>query len=89
MVLPDRLMQKCENQILHFSSTVSRIDQMILNQFLKDGYYERHLNRMRIIYGKRHDFLLKELKKIKGCRITGENAGVHLLVEFVNGMRKR
>ncbi len=68
MVLPDRLMQKCENQILHFSSTVSRIDQMILNQFLKDGYYERHLNRMRIIYGKRHDFLLKELKKIKGCR---------------------
>ena len=86
MVLPDRLMQKCENQILHFSSTVSRIDQMILNQFLKDGYYERHLNRMRIIYGKRHDFLLKELKKIKGCRITGENAGVHLLVEFVNGM---
>ena len=86
MVLPDRLMQKCENQILHFSSTVSRIDQMILNLFLKDGYYERHLNRMRIIYGKRHDFLLKELKKIKGCRITGENAGVHLLVEFVNGM---
>lgn len=86
MVLPDRLMQKCENQILHFSSTVSRIDQMILNQFLKDGYYERHLNRMCIIYGKRHDFLLKELKKIKGCRITGENAGVHLLVEFVNGM---
>ena len=65
---------------------MSRIDQMILNQFLKDGYYERHLNRMRIIYGKRHDFLLKELKKIKGCRITGENAGVHLLVEFVNGM---
>lgn len=86
MVLPERLMQKCENQILHFSSTVSRIDQMILNQFLKDGYYERHLNRMRIIYGKRHDFLLKELKKIEGCRITGENAGVHLLVEFVNGM---
>lgn len=86
MVLPEKLLQKCENEILRFSSTVSRIDQMILNQFLKDGYYERHLNRMRIIYGRRHDILLGELKKIPGCRIAGENAGVHLLVEFVNGI---
>ena len=62
---------------------------MILNQFLKDGYYERHLNRMRIIYGRRHDILLGELKKIPGCRITGENAGVHLLVEFINGMTEK
>lgn len=86
MVLPEKLLQKREEKLLRFSSTVSRIDQMTLNQFLRDGYYERHLNRMRTIYGRRHDILLGELKKIPGCRIFGENAGVHLLVEFTNGM---
>lgn len=86
MVLPEKLLQKSEEKLLRFSSTVSRIDQMTLNQFLRDGYYERHLNRMRTIYGRRHDILLGELKKIPGCRIFGENAGVHLLVEFTNGM---
>ena len=30
-----------------FSSTVSRIDQTILNEFLLSGAFERHLNRMR------------------------------------------
>lgn len=45
------------------------------------------MNRMRTIYGRKHDILLNELKKLPSfCRVTGERAGVHLLVEFENGM---
>ena len=55
--------------------------------FIQEGYFERHLNRMRRIYGRKHDILLGELKKLSGSvRVTGEHAGVHLLVEFQNGM---
>lgn len=87
MVLPSRLLQDCQEKLLLFSSTVSRIDQMILDRFLGEGHYERHLNRMRKIYGRKHDRLLGELKSLSGiCRITGEHAGVHLLLEFTNGM---
>ena len=75
-----------EKQLGLFSSTVSRIDQMTLNSFLKEGYYERHLNRMRTIYGRKHEILLGELKQLSGiCQITGEHAGVHLLLTFENG----
>ena len=87
LVLPEELLQDGEEILHKFSSTVSRIDQMTLNQFLKEGHFERHLNRMRTIYGRKHELLLGELKKISGfCRVTGEHAGVHLLVEFTNGM---
>ena len=87
LVLPEPLLEKCEKALGCFSSTVSRIDQMVLNHFIQEGYFERHLNRMRRIYGRKHDILLGELKKLSGvCRITGENAGVHLLVEFSGGM---
>lgn len=87
MVLPRELLRACEAQISMFSSTVSRIDQMTLNSFMKDGYFERHLNRMRTIYGRKHAILLNGLKKLPDyCHITGERAGVHLLVQFQNGM---
>ena len=90
LVLPEGLLQNCENALQKFSSTVSRIDQMTLDQFLKEGYFERHLNRMRSIYGRKHELLLGELKRMNSfCRVTGEHAGVHLLVEFTNGMTER
>lgn len=86
LVLPGKLLKEWERQLGLFSSTVSRIDQMTLNSFLKEGYYERHLNRMRTIYGRKHEILLGELKQLSGiCQITGEHAGVHLLLTFENG----
>ena len=61
------------------------MDQRIVAGFLKEGYYERHLNKMRAVYKNRHDVLLEGLKEIPGIEISGENAGVHLLVCFRNG----
>mgnify|MGYP000844503533 CR=1 FL=1 len=83
LVLPEPLLATCEPELQRFSSTVSRIDQMILNSFLKEGHYERHLNRMRAIYGHKQEILVGELKQLSGvCTIRGEDAGVHLLLEF-------
>ena len=87
LVLPQPLLSQTEEKLACFSSTVSRIDQMVLNQFIREGHFERHLNRMRRIYGRKHDIFLEKLKELSGViKITGENAGVHLLAEFQNGM---
>ncbi|MCD8337993.1 MAG: PLP-dependent aminotransferase family protein [Lachnospiraceae bacterium] len=87
LVLPQRLMDLYKARARNISSTVSRIDQMLIAGFLNEGYYERHLNRMRAVYRGRHDALLEELKAFRGiCRVSGENAGVHLLLTFTNGM---
>lgn len=87
MVLPRRLMKLYRERGRMISCTVSRVDQMLISDFLNEGYYERHLNKMRAIYKGRHDALLEELKPFrKICRISGEHAGVHILLTFTNGM---
>lgn len=81
MVLPDPLLQVYQRDCSFYSCTVSRIDQSILNEFIRDGYFERHLNKMRKIYRAKHDLLLDELVPFqKKFTVSGENAGLHLLL---------
>lgn len=80
MVLPERLMERYSS-VSFYSSTVSRVDQAILNVFLREGYFERHLNRMRSIYKSKHDLMLNELRALKNFEIEGENAGIHILLK--------
>lgn len=83
LVLPKPLLAVYEEKSRFVSSTVSKVDQMILEQFLEQGYYERHLNKTRALYKSRHDALLTALRSLKDlCTISGENAGVHLLLHF-------
>lgn len=87
MVLPNRLMELYQERKNMFSVTVSKVDQRILELFLQEGYYERHLNKMRGIYKNKHDILLKQLKEIPDiCIPSGEYAGVHLLLSLENGL---
>ncbi len=87
MVLPDELARKYRSNIGFYSSTVSRIDQRILTEFITGGYFERHLNRMRTIYKAKHDCILEELAKFPfEYKVHGENAGTHILMEFSVGI---
>lgn len=87
MVLPHCLLPLYRERARTISSTVSRVDQILIARFLNGGYYERHLNKMRAVYKSRHDTLLEELRTFTGIgSISGENAGVHVLLTFTNGM---
>ena len=89
IVLPQPLLEIYQQRLGFYASTVSRIDQKILYQFLTEGYYERHLNRMRAIYRGKHDTLLGQLKKLdKDFEITGENAGLHILLTSKKGRQE-
>lgn len=90
MVLPETLLGKYYEQCGFYASTVSRIDQRILNEFIREGYFERYLNRMRKIYRNRHDFLLEELTGFqKEFQISGENAGLHILLSSRSGIAEK
>lgn len=85
MVLPEPLLAAYEKKNRFIHSTVSKVDQRIVQRFIEEGYYERHLNKTRALYKGRHDALIEELKPLLGtCRISGEHAGVHLLLHFQN-----
>lgn len=81
MVLPDSLLEKYIRDCSFYSCSVSRIDQNILNEFIRDGYFERHLNKMRKVYRAKHGLLLESLQPFKDAfAITGQNAGLHLVL---------
>ena len=81
MVLPQRLLARYWERCPFFSFTVSRIDQSVLNVFIRDGAFERHLNKMRKIYKSRHDTLLACCRKyLKDVTISGENGGLHMIM---------
>lgn len=110
LVLPQPLLKRYQERSRFLNSTVSKVDQLILEKFIGDGYFERHLNKMRALYKSRHDTLLSCLKgilcrketdsphgtrtegslkeKAERFRISGEHAGVHLLLHVLNGMQE-
>lgn len=81
MVLPKPLLEIYHRDCYFYSCTVSRIDQGVLNEFIRDGYFERHLNKMRKLYRTKHDLLLQELTPFgKSFEVSGEHGGLHLLL---------
>ena len=83
IVRPPKLLDLYHKNVTAFSCSVSRIDQKVLTLFLSEGHFERHLNRMRNLYKEKHDLLLECIRKnIPGASVSGEGAGVHLIVNF-------
>ena len=90
MVLPESLLSEYESRCSFVSTTVSKVDQMIVQRFIEEGYYERHLNKTRALYKNRHDTLIEGLRPLKKiCEISGEHAGVHLLLTFKDGRTEK
>ena len=90
MVLPEPLLTEYEKRCGFVSTTVSKVDQMIVQRFIEEGYYERHLNKTRALYKNRHDTLIDGLRSLKEiCEISGEHAGVHLLLTFRDGRSEK
>ena len=87
MVLPDPLLYNYRQMFKSFPCTVSRLDQSIMTKFLAQGYFERHLNRLRKRYKTRHDILMKELKRFGDrVRLSGSNAGSYVVLEWLGKM---
>lgn len=83
MVLPKNLLAIYKKDFHYYSCTVSRVDQSIMTHFIEEGFFERHLNKMRKVYKSKHDTLVNALK-IFGNKIhvDGEHAGLHLVIHF-------
>lgn len=85
MVLPHHLMEQFQQNMGFYSCTVSNFEQYTLTRFLKNGHFERHLNRMRNFYHNQRDLLLDCLKNSplsSRITITEEDAGLHFLMHL-------
>lgn len=89
MVLPVPLLEIYLRDFRFYSSTVPSFEQITLRRFLHDGYFERHLSRMRNVYKAQRDRLLQEIGRYNRSRkitVSGQDTGLHLLLRVENGM---
>ena len=89
MVLPKALLEEYRARFRFYSCTVPSLEQYTLERFLRGGYFERHLNRMRTLYKQKRDRLLQAMEEsgLTGfMQISGEDAGMHFLLNVQNGM---
>ncbi|MGM8366393.1 PLP-dependent aminotransferase family protein [Virgibacillus sp. W0181] len=91
MVLPNHLLEKYKaKELSYYHCSVSRIDQHILSQFMKEGEFEKHLNRMRKIYRRKLEKTLDILKPYKNkVDVIGEHSGLHIVLNVKNGMQEQ
>lgn len=82
LILPMELLQVYQEKFRFLSSTVSRIDQSLLNAFIRDGFFERYLNRMRNVYRGKQEIARREAEKLTvRFNIRGADAGLYLVLE--------
>lgn len=83
MVLPRHLTERFYHKLGFYSCTVSTFEQFTLARFISEGYFERHINRMRTYYRKQRDTILKAIRQSRlspYVTIQEEDSGLHFLM---------
>ena len=89
MVLPLPLMEQFNRRLGFYSCTVSNFEQYTLARFIREGHFEKHINRMRIYYRNQRDFLISAIKKSPLdtlVTIQEKDAGLHFLMKVDTSM---
>ena len=85
MILPPKLLERYREKLGFYACTVSGFEQYTLAKFLEQGYFERHLGRMRNRYRQKRDQVMAAFLQgpLAGrVKITGQDAGLHFLAEL-------
>ena len=89
MILPVHLANRFYRELSFYSCTVSNFEQYTLASFISKGYFEKHINRMRLYYSRQRKQLLEELESsrlMKTCEIRENESGLHFLIRLDTGL---
>ncbi|MCW9129908.1 PLP-dependent aminotransferase family protein [Bacillus paramycoides] len=91
IVLPPHLLKIYNELGGKFKQTVSTMQQLAFATFIQNGDWERHLNRSRTLYKRKHTLLVKSVTNEMGSRvqILGEQSGLHIVLHVHNGMNEQ
>ena len=85
MILPAHLTNRFYEKLSFYACTVSNFEQYTLAQFIKMGYFEKHINRMRLFYARQRKAVLEciQTSAVSGlCDIIERDSGLHFLLSL-------
>lgn len=83
MILPEKLLQRYKEKLYFYASSVSSFEQYTLAAFIRGGYYERHINRLRTYYSQHRIRMLRALQQSKLAnyvQVEEDRAGTHFVL---------
>lgn len=91
MLVPQALRERLLATLQNTGRSVGVIEQVALADYIASGAFLRYLRAARQAYQERRDLLLQILaREAPGCyRITGQQAGLHLLLQLPAGSDER
>ena len=80
LVVPDPLVDPFTRAKSLVDRCPSLVPQMVVTDFIEEGYFERHLRRMRTLYADRQSVLIETLNERLGhwLDVNADEAGLHL-----------
>lgn len=83
-VLPHELTLKAKELFRNYSCTVASFEQYTLSEFIKNGYFQRHINRNRKYYINHHKVLtdIFENKNISRLELMDSDSGLHFMIRI-------
>lgn len=85
MILPAHLANEFYARLSFYSCTVSNFEQYTLAAFINEGYFEKHINRMRLYYQRQRKKLIDCIEKSSlkdKCTIIENDSGLHFLIKL-------
>lgn len=83
MVIPNRLLTTYNKIKNRYTQSTSKIDQVVLAHFMKEGYMVKHLRKIKRIYKKKNSSLLMSLRKTfeDKLEVISSDSGLHVVCE--------
>ena len=84
IVLPRHLMERYQAKLSFYACTVPSFEQYTLARFIREGYFEQHINRMRNYYRTLRDEMVQAIEdsRLRGRMLIQEqNSGLHFLLQ--------
>lgn len=84
IILPTELMEVYLKNKEKYTQTTSKVEQLTLAKFMKEGLFEKHIKRLKKNYSKKNQLLIKTVKKHMKDRVVigGQKSGFNLLLKL-------
>lgn len=85
MILPEVLIEKYNKNLSFYSCTVTSFEQYTLAKFIMEGYYSRHIRRMRKIYKNNFDQIINIIEQSNisdKIKVFEEKSGLHFVMKI-------
>ncbi|MCG8483784.1 MAG: PLP-dependent aminotransferase family protein [Clostridia bacterium] len=83
IILPNELLKYYKSVMHHYNQTCSKIEQLTLGLYMKEGFYQKHIKKLRKLYATKAQYFKEWLQKEMDdlCKILNHPSGIHLLIE--------